>query len=352
MSPEAKDQIVACDDAMVDVAEDEEVPDTDESTVVADIETTPVAPPSDPHDRVFALDNEVPAADAVSDGVESESGLWAADDRPIETVVAEDAAPMREQPVLSAGRAAFAEGAPEGTFFTFRSDGRPTESAAIATERVRAEIAVGADKPPPVHLDVSVADRPIRALPIVETSSPPSLMPTEETDQRPTESLIGMRAEISVQVGSDARGDVAAQATAARNTAHAPQNVLRQIALHAADHDGDRIEVTLSPDELGKVRLVILGGERPAVAVYADNPQTLDLLRRHADLLARELRDTGFSGADLSFADNAGTGGRHGAAQSTSQAIHAEDRAMSSTEQPAPQAPPRSISGARIDIRI
>lgn len=127
---------------------------------------------------------------------------------------------------------------------------------------------------------------------------------------------------------------------------------MRQIAPHLADQQAGQIEVTLTPEELGTVRLVISAGDRPAIAVYAENSATLDLLRRHADLLSRELRDTGLAGAELSFADNNGTGQRQTAGDRRDDVGHAGDRVVPRNEGVVSVIQPRPALGSLIDIRI
>jgi hypothetical protein len=74
----------------------------------------------------------------------------------------------------------------------------------------------------------------------------------------------------------------------------------RQLAEVAQRLPDGPVEISLSPEELGKVRMSLLGGEgQMTVQIVAERPETLDLLRRHIDLLASELRQQGFT--DLSF---------------------------------------------------
>lgn len=62
------------------------------------------------------------------------------------------------------------------------------------------------------------------------------------------------------------------------------------------------IEVRLSPEELGRVRVSMIPGEAGLVIqLVAERPETLDLLRRHADLLAADLHDAGYTGLEFSF---------------------------------------------------
>jgi hypothetical protein len=61
-------------------------------------------------------------------------------------------------------------------------------------------------------------------------------------------------------------------------------------------------EIRLAPDELGAVRLqVTLEGDVLRVAISAERPETLDLMRRHAPELAAEFRALGYGGAAFSF---------------------------------------------------
>lgn len=62
------------------------------------------------------------------------------------------------------------------------------------------------------------------------------------------------------------------------------------------------IEVRLSPEELGRVRVSMIPGEAGLVIqLVAERPETLELLRRHADLLAADLQNAGYTGLEFSF---------------------------------------------------
>ncbi len=83
-----------------------------------------------------------------------------------------------------------------------------------------------------------------------------------------------------------------------------PRQVIRQIGREVTPTQvATRVEVILDPAELGKVRMLISPGDNPAVTILAERPETFDLLRRNIDLLSKELRDVGISGADISFSD-------------------------------------------------
>lgn len=151
--------------------------------------------------------------------------------------------------------------------------------------------------------------------------------------------------QVTWQQARDIRLDLATQVMPQGRPGLAEaRHVSRQLAKHVTA-DQDRIEVTLTPEELGRVRLVMTPGEVPTVSVYADNQQTLDLLRRNADVLMRELSDTGFGGASLSF----GEGGDQN--RSDDPQISTRERGIEPTVGETPITP-RAISDRRLDIRI
>lgn len=90
----------------------------------------------------------------------------------------------------------------------------------------------------------------------------------------------------------------------------ATQDIPRQIALRiahaaagAAGTGRGTVEISLSPEELGRVRLRLHPSEGGlSVTITADRPETLDLMRRNIDLLAREFLEIGYQGTRFDFA--------------------------------------------------
>jgi hypothetical protein len=111
---------------------------------------------------------------------------------------------------------------------------------------------------------------------------------------------------------------------------------------------GGTIEIRLAPEELGQVRLDIrLTDGGLTVVVDADRSESLDLMRRSADLLARELRDAGFGSINLAF----GSGTPHRDDRPNGPVTYAERDGA-----PAPP-PPQTAAGrgpaaTRLDIRL
>ena len=66
--------------------------------------------------------------------------------------------------------------------------------------------------------------------------------------------------------------------------------------------DAAPVELVLSPAELGTVRMVLhTRGDSVSLSVWADRADTHDMLRRHSDMLAEELRGSGFANVSFDF---------------------------------------------------
>ncbi len=90
------------------------------------------------------------------------------------------------------------------------------------------------------------------------------------------------------------------------STAPAPstvnQPVVMQITQAIAGSDNAQIQVQLSPEELGSVRIVMSTREAGMqVVIFAERSETLDLLRRDEAGLAADLASMGFSQSNLKF---------------------------------------------------
>ncbi|WP_415922532.1 flagellar hook-length control protein FliK [Tateyamaria sp. SN6-1] len=87
-----------------------------------------------------------------------------------------------------------------------------------------------------------------------------------------------------------------------------PPAVAQQIAI-ALHKGGDKpLEIALNPPELGRVRMVMTASETGVVVtVLAERSDTLDMMRRNIDDLARSLSDLGYD--DISFAFGQGDTG-------------------------------------------
>ncbi|WP_339108787.1 flagellar hook-length control protein FliK [Thioclava sp. GXIMD4216] len=105
-----------------------------------------------------------------------------------------------------------------------------------------------------------------------------------------------------------ASGPATAQPALQQATAH---NISQQLTRALSNSSDDSVELTLAPEELGKVRMVLHHSDQGmSVMIYADRPETLDLMRRNADMLSRDLRELGYTDVNLNFTDQ-GQGGKN-----------------------------------------
>lgn len=137
-----------------------------------------------------------------------------------------------------------------------------------------------------------------------------------------------------------------------------PEPVTTQIAhrilsMPAITERDAPLELTLDPPELGQIRIsVTRGAEGMILHLHADQPETLDLLRRHGGALMQELQRQGLDHAGYSFSgrDQGSQQQKPGAAP----VITAEDSAQTHpTRTPHPAQSAAGASGqSGLDIRL
>lgn len=110
------------------------------------------------------------------------------------------------------------------------------------------------------------------------------------------------------------------------------------------------IELSFSPEELGRVRLTLQHNEgNMIVAISAERPETQDLLRRHIEILASQLREIGFQDVSFDFSDKRSSFANQAAAEFEEQV---EQPLESKPDQPSLSQQARRIDSGRIDIRL
>lgn len=129
--------------------------------------------------------------------------------------------------------------------------------------------------------------------------------------------------------------------------------VPRQIAEAVIRMEGERAEITLAPQELGMVRIALTReADRLVVRLWVERAETLDLMRRHADELARELAAAGEDGAQLDLAfSGQDPGGGHTPDRAAGQVPDA-GWPMSATAADAALAPRRILLAGHVDLRL
>lgn len=89
-----------------------------------------------------------------------------------------------------------------------------------------------------------------------------------------------------------------------------PRIVSAQIADIIRQHPERPVELTLNPEELGRLRMSFQSdGGTMHVTLNFERPETLDLMRRHIDQLAQELQSFGMSDVSFTFQQQTADGG-------------------------------------------
>ncbi|MFO1140908.1 MAG: flagellar hook-length control protein FliK [Amaricoccus sp.] len=131
-----------------------------------------------------------------------------------------------------------------------------------------------------------------------------------------------------------------------------PHPLVAQIAVAVSRSPERHLEIRLDPPELGRVQIHLTPQDGGVQAVVlADRPETQDLLRRHAEALARELGDAGYGNVTLDFAAGRQATPERRDEGATALALVGTGRIPEAT--PAPVAAPAraTLSGA-LDIRL
>ncbi|MBN2760987.1 MAG: flagellar hook-length control protein FliK [Rhodobacteraceae bacterium] len=132
-------------------------------------------------------------------------------------------------------------------------------------------------------------------------------------------------------------------------TAQMAQSTVAQVAQAIWQAPNDHVELVLSPDELGRVRIQMQHSEAGLqVLIATDRPETLDLLRKNIGLLSRALSDLGYGSTQFHF-------GEEGREQKGRQAMTGLSFAQSDAASlPAMTSatPPRHSGSSGLDLRF
>ncbi len=115
---------------------------------------------------------------------------------------------------------------------------------------------------------------------------------------------------------------LAAGPAAQRSAPDAARHAASQMAVAIAQKAGQPTEIALQPEELGRVRMSLSVVENSVtMTVFADRPETADLLRRHIDVLAQEFRTLGYADISFEFGGEGGSGSETGVGDRTEARI-------------------------------
>lgn len=128
-----------------------------------------------------------------------------------------------------------------------------------------------------------------------------------------------------------------------------PDIRLPLVALVAAQR-GTKVQIALEPSELGLVRIALHSAETGLqVQISAERPEALELMRRHADILSRDLMQMGLGDVAMQFSQDGQNGGCFEVSRSQQQPLQ-EPAALLVRENPCPEDFP--AQAGQVDMRI
>ncbi|WP_166434099.1 flagellar hook-length control protein FliK [Roseovarius spongiae] len=172
--------------------------------------------------------------------------------------------------------------------------------------------------------------------------------------ERPLSGPLADHASDTAELGAqDWRGGRIGPSDVQPASPHRPDDARRvavQIA-EAARGGGERpIDLNLNPAELGRVRITLSGADGMMhVTVSAERGETLDLIRRHIELLSEAFRDIGYGGSSFAFSHERDAQDRSGSGRSPS-ATQDEPSVPPAMTDVAPSQ--RATRADRLDIRL
>lgn len=115
-----------------------------------------------------------------------------------------------------------------------------------------------------------------------------------------------MEIPFSLSQPSVTTGHLSAKTVALSENRDLAHDVAIQIARGVSGSTEPTIDLALNPEELGHVRMTLKPLDSGiSVTIFADRPDTADLMRRHIETLAQEFRSLGYNNPSFSFGQGA-----------------------------------------------
>lgn len=200
--------------------------------------------------------------------------------------------------------------------------------------------------PTPTVLPTPVPSKPAlkpTVTPLINTSTiaVEGLLPGQETIDTGPISELGA-------LGLERVNQSAATITPASAPQITPRAVAQQIAEGFNLNATGATELSLNPEELGRVKVTFTGNDAGMiVTLQSERLETQDLLRRNIDLLMKEFESAGYETLDFAFSG----GGADTPQGHEDQADVTDDPLQTSTPDPQPFLP-RSHAASGVDIRL
>lgn len=222
----------------------------------------------------------------------------------------------------------------------------PTDAEAVVTTGAPAAATTTVDDPRHLFHKLAVSPEAASASPDPSAAAPAPAAATAATPMLPPGwQLVPQAIAPAAAAGSDALPVVR------------PEAVIGQVAVAVGKSGGTsrKVELRLDPPELGRVEIHLTPTDKGTLhaTVVAERADTHDLLRRHGDVLARELGAAGYSDVTLSFSAGGDTAAGRGLPAPAPEPRDAAFAAVAEDPAAAPVASRRlSVADGGLDIRL
>ncbi len=132
-----------------------------------------------------------------------------------------------------------------------------------------------------------------------------------------------------------------------------PRLVASQMADALVTAQNNRIEITLNPEELGRVRMVLSPADTGvSILIAAERPETLDMMRRHLGQLSDEFRNLGYEDISFEFSGGDAQGTFNGEADGSHPDGPFEAENPHDMPEPIPVQIARTAQSRGLDLRL
>lgn len=194
------------------------------------------------------------------------------------------------------------------------------EAKLIAETQTAKAMALEAQLPRDAHAQYALQDEPPTVPPALPPATPMIKSATEMTRDISLQTESGLFDVDEIEMPHLGGGDRAAPMPIGLSDAKLASQaqvataVAQQLAVAVQKNPNGVTELVLNPEELGRVRLSMSTHNGVvALTITTERPETQDLMRRHIETLAQELRDLGFDDVGFSFRDQGQGGQSHNA---------------------------------------
>ena len=194
------------------------------------------------------------------------------------------------------------------------------------------------------------AATPAAPTPAQPASAHTAMPLTVQGDASGLDVAISATSDLDAPSSWDPRGAAPATLAQTLSRPETPGMIGRQMAEILQRFPDRPVELSLNPEELGRVRLNISAAEGGiTVHVLAERPETLDLMRRHIDQLGREFQALGYE--NINFAFNEGQSDQ-GAGQNQDGASSAASGIEPGESKAEPAIPVTLAASTGVDLRL